>query len=768
MARRTPAAPTEPSVPTEPTEVLIVGDWLVDEHWVVGQHRSPSSSRTGQRHSRALHGMDCSVRSLCGAGQVATILYEAGAVGGEKLFHVIGVGLWNASDDAELCKMLHPKNNVGRTLFRLSPDPTPNYEPVTAQLHNLLRADWGSGAELPSQDALDVSTNRVIRIYARTGDHVQLIERIDWELELSEMKREQIEQRIDGQLESHLAHLKRHHNKLRHIVIKDLGKGVVSGPLVRELKEQFPDALWYVSSKARSPEWFKDVKTRSQHWFSDLPAANVRLLLIPQQAVAMNDGQTSPWVVSGSHPSRDALEAIENLSAKYSNARIIVLPQGLSLLTKGRTRGSVDERVIVQSDVGSLEAQQFVPMASVLFPTLVAYRIALDNAEESFIDEVKEALDFTRNWMVREGERLKREDWVPRDEQRLNLRSEIGTGRIVRPVFGDWQDWPWDSESQQWKDALTDCGIIWNGGQPEFHLWRAMTEVPGYVSCVRSKREVLRTLLKHGRDFASRRPRRAKSFMVIDAPGSGKSFLIKRLAKALGMRPLTFNITQMLTRTDLLHCFDTIATSQAQDPEEPMLVFIDEINSKLDGEHVYDSFLAPLEDGVYVRSGNTFHIAPCLWIFAGTEAPVPREEGKPHDKSDKGSDFESRLTLPPLVLISEDADKNELRMEKVYVGVASLRAEFADVRHVSEKVLKAFRFLHPNTGPRDIRHFVKQFQHIQFARVRWTNLPPDWHTLFSEDLAIDDEQLKQWHELKEGTFVELKSESGTEPTESRR
>ena len=63
-------------------------------------------------------------------------------------------------------------------------------------------------------------------------------------------------------------------------------------------------------------------------------------------------------------------------------------------------------------------------------------------------------------------------------------------------------------------------------------------------------------------------------------------------------RLLSFNITQLLDREDLLHCFDTIVTTQAQDPEALWLVFFDEINAYLEGQHVYDFFLAPLEDGL--------------------------------------------------------------------------------------------------------------------------------------------------------------------------
>ena len=56
--------------------VLIVGDWFVDEHWVFGLHRSPSSSRTGRAHYRALNPVWNEVRAFCGTGRSAFFLHH--------------------------------------------------------------------------------------------------------------------------------------------------------------------------------------------------------------------------------------------------------------------------------------------------------------------------------------------------------------------------------------------------------------------------------------------------------------------------------------------------------------------------------------------------------------------------------------------------------------------------------------------------------------------------------------------------------------------
>jgi hypothetical protein len=175
----------------------------------------------------------------------------------------------------------------------------------------------------------------------------------------------------------------------------------------------------------------------------------------------------------------------------------------------------------------------------------------------------------------------------------------------------------------------------------------------------------------------------------------------------------------MISKSDLLDCFDTIVTNQAQNRRQALLVFVDEINAKLDSQHVYDTFLAPLEEHVYVRAGKTFHIDPCVWVFAGTERPTPQLEST-RDKSDKASDFESRLTLPPVDLKVGTAVEDQV--EKVYLGVSLLRQVFPDVRRVSKKVLQAFHTLPRNLEARKMRHFVESFIDIQYGEVRARNV----------------------------------------------
>jgi hypothetical protein len=255
-----------------------------------------------------------------------------------------------------------------------------------------------------------------------------------------------------------------------------------------------------------------------------------------------------------------------------------------------------------------------------------------------------------------------------------------------------------------------------DGKHPHFDLRRAMTDIPGYVCCVPSKQAAIRQIRSQINSFR-KNPTRHVSMMLVADPGSGKTFFVNKLAKAHRLHELHFNITQMVSKRDILGCFDTIVTTQAQNRDEQVVVFIDEINALLDGQPVYDAFLAPIEDGEYVREGKTFSIKPCAWIFAGTENPAEQ------DKSAKGPDFASRLTIPAITFKHRPGEEIYLRTENVYLGVSLLTNYFPQVRKVEEKVLKAFELLRPDADLRRIRHFVRSFVNVQREVVTEDNIP---------------------------------------------
>ncbi len=708
-----------------PKGVLVVGDWNVDEHWVVDDHRSPSGSRTGKRHSRALHLPECSVRSLCGAGQVATILHQSHLTGSDQIL-LYGLGIWHPDDTDELMQMLDPNTNVGKVPYRLNIGSTvkDNTTLSRTKLFNIADDNW----------EFDVSTTRIIRVYRPTSGKIELIHRIDWEIPIPPEARCNI-----FSIENNILAKLRTDIEVSDIVVKDLRKGVICKELVKLLASTFPEANWYVSSKAWKPLWI-----------DYLPARKVKLFLVPQlaaQAATKEDSFSSfYWIIPQGQTSSDALKLMEEMVERFQHALVVVLPDGMSVLARPPLAENKTIQGFMQPNSGDSTLLSLVPMASVFFPTLVARLINYGSRTSSdgkdYFGDLRQSLAFTNHWMELEKHRLIYNQWKPDEDQQFDVTKQY------KDSF-PWRIFDWESEKINWREAYSDRGVISprNNRPKEFHLWRAMIDVNGYVTCVDSKRKILQELLSQGQLFRHRTKRQHTSFMLLDLPGSGKSFLVSRLAKALGMRYLPFNVTQMVSRSDLLHCFDTIVTIQAQDPEQPILVFFDEINARLDGYHVYDFFLAPMEDGIYVRSGNSFYIGPCYWIFAGTRLPSG-------DQEEKGTDFESRLTLPPFDLkpkLSEQREAELARLEKVYLGVASLRAAFPDVRLVSDYVLEVFRTLPRDVTPREISKFVKSFEYIRLATVTSENLPKAWEKTYQ----IPKRSISELEELLEKSIDDL-------------
>lgn len=728
---------------SQPIGVLVVGDWLVDEHWVVGKHRAPFSSRTGRDHTRALHGDRCSVRSLCGAGQVATILYQA-SCSRLQPFQVSGMGIWHPDDTVELAAMLDPQSNVGKTPHRLHIDMPPPKE--TVRLFNL--------AQESAKLGVTAGTTRVIRIYENTGDKPDLKQRVDWELPLSgeDFRKIRGTQNLDTVLSSARS------ADIKHIVIKDLRKGVVCIELIEWLKRVFPTAKWHVSSKEWKPAWL-----------NELPEDSVELIVIPQLAAKMaitrGDLSSSSWITLGGEPSADALRIMNGMAESFRNARIVVLPEGMRVLAQDSIPNK--KKLFVQPSPGAADLLPFTPMASVLFPALLA-NLALQTSESRrdfrFGEVLKLVNSFTEKWEKAEARRLTQtDDWQPTADQTLRL-TNVPEGD---KKDGAWHTFDWQDVNEAWTSAFAKFGIVEvqdtsaRKVKKEFHLWRGMTEIDGYIACIPSKRAGLLKLLHQGRALvrANADERRQRSFMIVDSPGSGKTFLVECLAKTLGIDYRTFNITQMTTRNDVADCFHSISAAQSENANAPLIVFIDEINAKVNGQHVYDAFLGPLEDGTYVHSGKTFRLSPCLWIFAGTEQPT-RAAGGAHP-SDKAEDFESRLTLPVLRLIdrgtlTEDEFARFQAVERIYIGVATIRAIYPDVKKISERVLEAFQAIPDDTGPRGIKRFVRSFEYIQYGKVTKANLPRDWHKL----MTIKPQLFQHWDEAKEDdtSLVEIRSQ----------
>lgn len=678
----------EPHRQNENNTILVVGDWLVDEHWVVGAHRSRTSSRVGQVHYRSIQDSESTVTSFCGAGRTAAILHRAQPGRQVAEFSVVGLGVWHQDDTKALEAMLDSASVKGRTPHQI----TLSYRPGKKKVHLINLVDGHNGGPKPG-------TTKVIRIYQQTGSRVDLIERIDWEVKVP----------AEGWVTR--VHLD-HHTELngflakiepKAIVIKDMLKGVVSLELIEFLVRKLPNTPWFISSKEFLPTWIRAI-----------PPDRIRLFEIPQAAVqdAVNNRKLDAWLTRLGKPSNDALLLLDRLGTEFPHALVVAVPNDQTVMAHRHhspsPQGQMEKEGVIWTNPKIDPISVGLPMASVCFAAFTGYLLTKPALPLDKL--VHLSLSFTTEWRSAEAGRSQHPlGWDPASEPRLELSATAISDQRLSTL-------QWLTALAEWQQAYTKYGVIQAGARGRIELLRAMTEVKNYVCIDSSKRDILRTVVREIEAF--RRERGTRSCMIVAAPGSGKSLLAQLLAEDHGLFFLEFNITQLITKADILDCFDVILTSQFENRGRRVLVFVDEIDANLDGEPVYDAFLAPLERGVYRRAGKTFPLDPCFWLFAGTKDPMQAGGVK------KASDFVSRLTLKPRVM--EPAQNDEYRLENVYLGVALLGTEFPDVREVSTLVLEVFHRLTRETSVRELRQFIRDFVDIKSGEVRWENIPQHW------------------------------------------
>ena len=380
---------------------------------------------------------------------------------------------------------------------------------------------------------------------------------------------------------------------------------------------------------------------------------------------------------------------------------------------------------------------------SITFPALIA---GLEHHSFATLEPTQllaAALKTTSQWVAAEARRVTEPSrWDPRPQEWKPKPSLLSVAqKLDTSPNEDFTMRRWDDCREDWKLARSSLGLVSvqlspKSVQRELQLWRAMSEVDGYVCLDETRREPLRKLVAAVRAFASSESRSPHSAqyhvcaLLTANPGAGKTFLVQQLAKIGDLDFVPFNVTQLSSRAGIVGWFDQLRAKQQKHPKKRLLVFVDEINAELDGG-VYGRFLAPIDDGTYVREGEEFHLDPCVWIFAGTGIPSV----KPGDESKKFADFLSRVRLH--VDLNRDSKTETHRLETVYTGAAIIRAVFPDVRSASELVLKAFYHLPGDCSVREIKQFVRGFVDVSYGQVTSVNVPSQWPFVGDKGNAAD-------------------------------
>lgn len=740
--------------------IIVIGDWFIDENWLVSKHNTYSSSHIGHFHYLSKHaGVDKRMISLCGASELLEILrlhFEE-----SNQYDIIGFGSWNRNDNdilqCTLCsdhtEEKHMTPYTIHSLLSTEKDRNNNRIcPYKKKLYSSkklkdIRCNYNPKLRNLSHADENTSTNRIIRCYeGHKSGEPNLLYRFDWQTPVGNLDYSQFEDLKTLEIAA--------------VIIEDHGKGVVSDKTIKALLNNISspqDVKWYIRSKMNNPTWIEQLKD-----------FKIRLNVIDHKLARHIKGYRR-WIF-GNHLGRVSLE----LLGEMTGDRIWVHNDPKPNLERNpenhteRAAVIFDDNTFIAKDGTScfhsrspIGIKQLITIGrtTMFFVALIAQD--LQDSSYNFGEQCLLALKCGFEWSQKATKAWKEEDLILYGSYSEALKhidempNSLSSGTYHSIYDQEWSDW---NKTSIRTGALSKNGII------KFEMWRGEGILEKYICVGGPKRNSINELVWRIAQFNEQNlPKHPFNCLLVASPGWGKSYLAKCLAEHFEMNYLEFSVAQMATTEDLINCFDTICSFQGRTSGKT-LIFIDEVNSEIQGNTAMGLLLSPIWDGSFYKEGKTYKLSPSVWMFAST-APIEDIIGTNQNKGDsvkrinKGSDFVSRLNGPIIeldapgdgqkILIetikelkrelvagasydqsSEKIYKNILQLlpdhiktEHVYLGISLLNSFWGPISKVQNDVLELLYNIVPINGFRSLEFYISKCQNIQRGAVVCSNMP---------------------------------------------
>lgn len=285
---------------------------------------------------------------------------------------------------------------------------------------------------------------------------------------------------------------------------------------------------------------------------------------------------------------------------------------------------------------------------------------------------------------------------------------------------------------------------------PYLKVKNLLTYVPTEIEAFRSIYFAIQNFID---DKSSLKP---MSIGVFGPPGSGKSFGVKQLAKAIQDNALIleFNLSQFQSYTDLVSAFQQVR-DECVVGKLPF-VFFDEFDCEHEGRKLgwLRYFLAPMQDGLF-KNGESMHpVGRAIYFFAGGScSSFEIFEGMINDPSiDRAAklpDFVSRLkafiNIQGINQLSQNDAHYPIRRAIVLRNLLMGHADNKHYIHIEDNLLGAVLEI-PNFkhGARSLETIIQQSNICKGQKFTKSHLPPE-HVL---SIHVDIKELEDYMENK--------------------